>query len=635
MLYSIGFASLDLVLPVAPHYRTDPQVLKDVEKMRTNAASRWAKYEFAQTPSGFHNNNNNTNDNSSKIAALARPKIEVLRANSPTLKRLLAARIKLEKYANSTGRTMSASRQSMRSIHETPYQIAHEKQSSVLSKPIHEKQSPTLSKSTYVPSQPPPASSHPVKKIKSQSSLDNGPLDKITYEKTWTRNGNVKQKCSLEIWLPKAGLDDDDGNTTRTTTPDVKTIENNSQTMPIIKSRRSSVAKITATTTITNIEAKSLDEISSKKSEPVVIPRVYHYGDYIMDIPEERPRSSKSVTTVKSDGAASIKSVRRQQTRPHTGRQSISTNNSEEILRFGTIEVPKSAKNLSVNTKSTSSNREIKPTIKSSNPSMINELMQKYSLIKKNHQELTQAKLQLEKPNIDSRNNSNLTKDHSPRPRPPPVPESTSLVSSDHPIVSVKRILIDTSVSRATNDHSYTNTKLLERRSSPRKPSQPDIYPQLRIFSLANQQQHRQSSATESVVNAAHLPNVNGKKTDDTQRALQRSKTLDVVLDIPTSVNVPPRAPIQADNSSSNRIHRTTNGMIEQTPSLISNRSALNLYSEHRKQQQHRSSIIQNSRQNYHRSSTTTTTSVPTNKVLVHFNHSNNGNLDRNYLVPE
>ncbi|CAF0881825.1 unnamed protein product [Rotaria sp. Silwood1] len=639
MLYSIGFASLDLVLPVAPHYRTDPQVLKDVEKMRTNAASRWAKYEFAQTPSGFHNNNNNNNnnDNSSKIAALARPKIEVLRANSPTLKRLIAARIKLEKYANSTGRAMSASRQSIRSIRETPYLTVHEKQSSVLSKPVHEKQSPTLSKSTHIPSQPPPPSSYPIKQIKSQSSLDNGPLDKITYEKTWTRNGNLKQKCSLEIWLPKAGLDDDDGHTTRTTTPDVKTIEKNSQTMPIIKSRRSSVAKITATTTITNIESNSLDEVSSKKSEPIVIPRVYHYGDYIMDIPEERPRSSKSVTTVKSDGAASIKSIRRQHTRPHTGRQSISTSHSEEILRFGTIEVPISAKNLSINTKSASSHHETKPTIKSSNPSMINELMQKYSLIKKNHQELTQAKLHLEKPNNDSKNNSNINKDHSPRSRPPPVPESTSIVSSDHPTVSVKKLLIDTSVSRVTNDHNNTNTKLLERRSSPRKPSHPDIYPQLRIFSLANQQQHRQLSATGSAATTAHLPNVNGKKTDDTQRALQRSKTLDVVLDIPTSANTSSRARTQADNSSSNRIHRTTNGIIEQTPSLISNRSALNIYSEHRKQQQNRSSIIQNYRQNFHRSptTTTTTTSVPTNKVLVHFNHSNNGNLDRNYLVPE
>ncbi|CAF4193613.1 unnamed protein product, partial [Rotaria magnacalcarata] len=104
--------------------------------------------------------------------------------------------------------------------------------------------------------------------------------------------------------------------------------------------------------------------------------------------------------------------------------------------------------------------------------------------------------------------------------------------------------------------------KLLERRSTPRKQSHPDMYPQLRIFSLANQQQHRQSSAST----AGYLPAVNGKKPDDTLRILQRSKTLDVVLDIPNPVNPPSRIPVHTDNSSSHRIQRTTNAFIEQTP---------------------------------------------------------------------
>ncbi|CAF4605261.1 unnamed protein product, partial [Rotaria magnacalcarata] len=622
------FASLDLVLPVAPHYRTDPQVLKDIEKMRNNAASRWAKYEFSHSPSGHANNNN---DNTSKIASLARPKLEILRANSPTLKRLVAARTKLEKYAASIPRNNSASRQSVRSARETPYQIAQEKPASVLSKPIHEKEPPRLSKSVHTPAPIISQPSYPIKPSKSQSSLDHGPLDKITYEKTWTRTGSMKQKCSLEIWLPKPALDDDDPNTSRTVTPRINTIEKLSETIPIAKSRRSSVAKITATSTISNLEVKSLDEIPPKKSESTIVPRVYHYGDYIMDIPEERPRSSKSVTTVKSDGTCSIKSFRRQQSRPHTGRQSISTNNSEEILRFGTVEAPTSAKISSINIKSASSNHDIKPAAKSSNTTMINELMQKYSLIKKNHQELTQAKLQLEKPNNDSKANSNLTKENSPRPRPPPVPESTSLVLSDQPSVSVKKLFLDTSHSRSVTDHNNTNTKLLERRSTPRKQSHPDMYPQLRIFSLANQQQHRQSSAST----AAYLPAVNGKKPDDTLRILQRSKTLDVVLDIPNPVNPPSRIPVHTDNSSSHRIQRTTNAFIEQTPTSISNRSAPNLYSEQRKQQM-KSSIIQNSQPNFPRSPPTTkVTSVSTNKVLIHFNRNNAGTMDRSFLVPE
>jgi hypothetical protein len=358
-------------------------VLKDVEAMRTNAASRWARDDYIQ--SGYHN----SNDSSSKIAALARPKVEILRANSPTLKRLVTARVKLEKIANTLARNVSASRQSIRSTRETPYPTVHEKQSSTISQPVH-------APPPQPPLAPPPPAS--AKQVKSQTSLDTGPLDKITYEKVWSRSGNIKQKCSLEIWLPKPDLDDEDGNMSHITTPDLNQIEKKSQPIPATKSRRSSIIKITATSTVTNIDAKSPDDASSKKSEPIVAPRVYHYGDYIMDLPEDRPRSSKSVTTVKSDGAGSIRSFRRQQTRPHTRGQSVSTNHSEEILRFGTIEVPATGNNLSITTKPTSPNRETKTSTKSQNPSIITELMQKYSLIKKSHQELTQAKLQIEKP---------------------------------------------------------------------------------------------------------------------------------------------------------------------------------------------------------------------------------------------
>jgi len=336
-------------------------VLKDVEAMRTNAASRWAKNDYSRTPSKFHTND----ETSSKTPTVPQAKVEILRANSPTLKRLLAARIKLEKYSNSIARTISASQQSTR---ETPYPKSYGKQSSAVSQPVH-----VL---PPVPSPPPP----PGKQIKSKSSLDDKPLDKITYEQTWSINGNMKQKCSLEIWLPKPRLDDDDDrNTNRTITPEVNSIEKKSRSIPTITSRRSSVAKVTATTFLTNIETKSLDELSSKKSEPIIIPSAYHYGDYIMNLPEERSRSSKSVTTVKSDSVGSIKSIRRQPRRPYNRRLSSSKHHSEEILHFGTIEVPTSTKNLSVHTKSTSPSRDTKSATKLPNPAMINELMQKYS----------------------------------------------------------------------------------------------------------------------------------------------------------------------------------------------------------------------------------------------------------------
>jgi hypothetical protein len=555
---------MDLALPVAPYYRTDPQVLKDIEMMRTTAASRWAKDDYSRTLSRFHT----TDDSASKLAALAQPKVEILRANSPTLKRLIGARIKLERYANSALRINSTSRQSIR---EPVHSKLHEKQVSGPPEPVQ------------IPSQPSPPAP-PIKQIKPQSNASDRPLDKITYEKTWTLNGNVKQKCSLEIWLPKPSLDDDeDKNSSRGTISEIQTIDKVVQPIPAIRSRRSSIVKISATT-IANIETKSIDDVASKKAEPIVIPRVYHYGDYVMDLPDERPRSSKSVTTVKSDSATSSKSIRRQHARPNNRRLSSSTHHSEEILRFGTIEVPTSAKTISVHTKSTGA----KPT----NTVVISELMQKYSLIKRNQQELTQQKMQLEKYTNDSKSITSTIKDQSPRSRPPPIPESTNLISPDHPTIAVKKLIVESSPIRSITEQ--TNNKLLERRATPRKPSHSDIYPHLRIFSLANQRQHRQSSAT---IPPALLPNVSGKKTDEPPRILQRSKTLDVVLNIPNPIKIKSRMPITPDNLLQPR---------------TSKRPGFNIRSG----------------QNYQRSSTT----IPTNTLLIRFHH---GTTERNYIVPD
>ncbi len=152
-------------------------MLKDVEIMRTNAASRWAKDEHSRALSRFHT----TDDTASKIATLAQPKVEILRASSPTLKRLIAARVKLERYANVIIRTGSSSHQSTRSTRETPYPRTHEKPSSVVPQPVHA---------------PPPPAPPPANQTKPESTFGDRPLDKITYEKTWSLTGNVKQKCS-------------------------------------------------------------------------------------------------------------------------------------------------------------------------------------------------------------------------------------------------------------------------------------------------------------------------------------------------------------------------------------------------------------------------------------------------------
>ena len=118
------------------------------------------------------------------------------------------------------------------------------------------------------------------------------------------------------------------------------------------------------------------------------------------------------------------------------------------------------------------------------------------------------------------------------------------------------------------------------------------MYPQLRVFSLAN----RQSSA--SVSNTTHLPNVNGKKSDDTDNGICRSKTLDVVLDVSTSANEISR---RSDNTLPVRTQLISNRINEQTPLHIAKRTPLTLYSDQQKHNHNGSYMIQNSKPHFRR----------------------------------
>ncbi|CAF1163123.1 unnamed protein product [Rotaria sp. Silwood1] len=622
-----GLTSIDRGISLPSHYRTDPRISDDTEAIRTNTDNRWTKEDIANIFYG----SNNIND-VSKLATSARPNVEILRANSPTFKRLVATRIKLDKYLISISNINSTSRQSNHTGNETSSVSNHEKQTTTNIR----------------------TSSSLQKRIRSQKILSSGPLDRITYEKTSSHNGNIKQKCSLEIWLPKPDSDDDDdfdesvGNIIgRITPPDLKLLEKKSQSPQSIsiKSRRSSIMKLT-----TNVETKSIDETSSKKSEPLVIPRVYHYEDYLTDQSEERPRSGKSGHTTKSDGKGSSKSIKHQRTRSHTHRLSSSANHTEETVQSVVSEKPMSSKNLLANIKQTSTNHESKSTSGSNNSSMINELMKKYSMIKRNHQELTQAKLKLEKPHNDSKTNTQITKDPS-LPTPPSL-DSASLTSSDYLSVSVKKLLSDNSPPRSAGVYNNTNTKTLDRYSAHRKPSNSDILPQTGIISIVKHFQNRQTSASTST---AILPAVVGKKNDDPFRYLERSKTLDVVFDIPidnsnkisSSLPVRPDSPENVSNSH-NLLQRKIHGD-EQISKRVSKRSlppvsfTLRSEEQHQKEQivqplvqlvQYRN--IQNSAQRYHHSAhSSKSTGVSTTKALVHLKYSNSGNTDRSCLVPE
>jgi len=156
------------------------------------------------------------------------------------------------------------------------------------------------------------------------------------------------------------------------------------------------------------------------------------------------------------------------------------------------------------------------------------------------------------------------------------------------------------------------------------------------------------------------LPAVIGKKNEDPNHFLSRTKTLNVVFAVPIDnpSKIPSRLPARPDSSqnvpnSSYLSQRTTNGN-EQIPSRIPKQSLQppsdTFRSEQQQQQQQQNSQprvqlvqyqnIQNSGQRYHRSahsssSSTATTAFSTNKVFVHLKYSNGGNADRNCLIPE
>ena len=221
------------------------------------------------------------------------------------------------------------------------------------------------------------------------------------------------------------------------------------------------------------------------------------------------------------------------------------------------------------------------------------------------------------------------------------MPESTALISPDHPSVSVKKLLLDTSTSRLLADHSLTNNKLLERRATPRKPSYPDVFSQSRVYSLNNNPshyQHRQSSA--SIIPNAVLPTVVGKRSEANIRFFQRSKTLDIVLDLPNesfnSVKGSSRYSSKFESSSNNFMQQSSNstiGPFEQSSSRFGRRSVSAVRPHQQQVMTPVVQIVHNPDTRYRHVSTTR--HVPSNKILVQFNGNNHRNTDRQCLVPD
>ncbi|CAF0999068.1 unnamed protein product [Adineta ricciae] len=155
-----------------------------------------------------------------------------------------------------------------------------------ISKPVTPEESRSSDPDLYTP----PVASP--KLVKSQKSLTIQPTDKITYEAKQTRNGDVKQKCSVEIWLPHAysDIDDDAPNTTGTLSP-VSNISNRVFYQSGIHER----PLLTAYS-----DTKSENALSSNNSETVVTSYVPCVKDIHDDRSKERIRSSKTVRMNKS-----------------------------------------------------------------------------------------------------------------------------------------------------------------------------------------------------------------------------------------------------------------------------------------------------------------------------------------------
>lgn len=248
-------------------------------------------------------------------------------------------------------------------------------------------------------------------------------------------------------------------------------------------------------------------------------------------------------------------------------------------------------------------------------------------------------------------------------PSSPSTCEPAPNAASDHPSISVKKMHLDTSP-RSAVDHSHTSVKLLDRRSSHRKPPHSELLPQTRLVTLANQLHYRQASV---VLPAPLLPVVIGKKTDDPfATPLQRNKTFDYDLepesntDGNNSTRVTSNVAMQPDTrnmgpASAKRLQRIAQGNEQLSPSHLKRVVPAPLFTLRTEQQRQAAQPIlhlvqyhnvQNSAQRYHHTthssittSTTNTstaaTDTPNNKMLVHLKYSNGGPADRNCLVPD
>lgn len=146
------------------------------------------------------------------------------------------------------------------------------------------------------------------KRAKAPKPLVTQPQEKITYASTQTLNGDTKQKCSVEIWLPCVGADgDDDQNSTRVVSRDSTIV---GAAPP--RSRPWSTNRILSGTAYA--DPITADHLSSHSSTGTLVSTAPQHGDVSSDRLSKRAQSSRTMSTSKTDAQTS--SDRSKHTRP-------------------------------------------------------------------------------------------------------------------------------------------------------------------------------------------------------------------------------------------------------------------------------------------------------------------------------
>ncbi|CAF0757117.1 unnamed protein product [Didymodactylos carnosus] len=460
--HTYGLTPLDLVLPISS-YNTDKRIFSDIKseiidnvdnenspQARTKTFLKTARQLVDEnkfnTSLAFTNNLLNSH----------RSKVEILRSNSPTLKRLIAVRTKLEKYLGSSViRTVSATKREKSidtpviNTHMTTATLIQPKSSNIISQP---KQSQSQSQS--------------------QTTSSKTPLDKITYENISYGGNDVMKKCSLEIWLPKAEYSPDCQSSRASTAkeshssslmkkskiPSITTIKSRRQsigTIAIDDDKRENQSELSSKShkhikfirSNNDGENKSNNEISDKntndnnepfiptqsKNEPPKILRTSYYDKLESNDVEDETDINKLGKTVSHFARKRTSFQPILSTNTSVVNSTVSDNQHENVAQS--------------NVKNTlKQQQQTVPT--PNNAFILNELMRKYTLIKKAQYETDQLHSDSKDLSSENIHNSDM---------------KTNTSCEQTTKVSVKRLVVDLPI---TSTKTVDKRKLLERRPS-------------------------------------------------------------------------------------------------------------------------------------------------------------------------